>query len=113
MSLSQNKRWAIGAGIAVAIIAAALLVRPPQALAGDRLEPADLASCTIRGNLTVEIILDPKTGPANSNAWAGPIKDVDEVTLLEEWALITKRALGSDGTLIVPREKVVFINIVR
>lgn len=69
-----------------------------------------LASSTIRGNLTVEITLDPDAGAASS-AWAGPIKKVDEVTLLDEWAILRKRDGITTGVLIVPREQIVYINV--
>lgn len=107
-----------GRGMAVAVaaftfgIVAVWTLRPEPAIGAERGGGGtDLGLYTIHGNLTVELILDPATGPNNAAAWTGPIKNVDEVTLFDKWALLRKRDLGTDGTLIVPREKIVFINI--
>ena len=72
--------------------------------------PESLAANTLRGNLTVEVILDPQTGGASAD-WAGPIKQVDEVTLLDEWVILRKKQGGTTGTLIVPREKIVYVHV--
>lgn len=100
---------AIGFGLAVAL--GMVVMRPGTAIGSATSANADLALHCINGNLTVELALDPSTGPANSSAWSGPIKNVDQVVLFDKWALLRKRDLGTDGTLIVPREKIVFINI--
>jgi hypothetical protein len=106
------KRTAVALTVGLgAAIGAYLALRPPAAIGAERTTNGQLDSCVISGKLTVELVLDPSTGPANAAAWTGPIKDVDEVILLDKWALLRKRNLGTDGTLIVPREQIVFINI--
>lgn len=104
--------WAMAMG-AAAGMGGAIVLQPRTAIGADPSRAQGLDSCTISGKLTVEVVLDPSTGPANASAWTGPIKDVDEVTLFDEWAVISKRDLGTDGTLVVPRDKIVFINIGR
>lgn len=111
MSASGGRNLAAAATIGAAVVAAAILLRPEAAIGSERGVGTDLGLYTISGNLTVELVLDPSTGPNNSAAWTGPIKNVDEVTLFDKWALLRKKDLGTDGTLIVPREKIVFINI--
>jgi hypothetical protein len=96
-------------GLLVAALVVALL--PGASLAQSGAQASFLGSTTIRGNLTVEVALDPQAGAASAQ-WAGPIKKVDEVTLMDEWAILRKREPASTGTLIVPRSKIVYINIV-
>lgn len=99
--------------VAAAIVAATLgfaVIAPRSQAQASSSGPVGLASNTIRGNLTVEVILDPQTGGASAD-WAGPIKQVDEVTLLDEWVILRKKQGGSTGTLIVPREKIVYVHV--
>ncbi|MBL8744958.1 MAG: hypothetical protein JNK58_01235 [Phycisphaerae bacterium] len=110
MAAANGRSWLVIA-IVLGVVMAALVLRPDQAIGAERGASGDLGVHVIRGKLTVELILDPATGPNNSTAWTGPIKNVDEVVLFDKWALLRKRDLGTDGTLIVPREKIVFINI--
>lgn len=111
MEISMTRTAAIAAIAFGAALGGFLALRPQPASAAERPSNGQLDSCTISGKLTVELVLDPATGPTNATAWTGPIKEVDEVILLDKWALLRKRGLGTDGTLIVPREKIVFINI--
>ncbi len=111
MESSRKPILAIAATAFAAGIGAMMLLRPDAAIGADRGASTDLACYVLSGKLTVELVLDPATGPNNSAAWTGPIKDVDEVILFDKWALLRKRDLGTNGSLIVPREKIVFINV--
>lgn len=110
MSALDKRAWIAVSGIGLIATTLVLVTRPSTAIGADRGGGSDLGCYTISGNLTVELVLDPATGPS-STAWTGPIKNVDEVTLLDKWAILRKRDLGTDGSLIVPREKIVFINV--
>ncbi len=113
MNRPAASSFALAASAVAAALALMVVLRPETAIGSQRAAGDDLPSCTLSGNLTVELVLDPATGPANASAWTGPIKDVDEVILFDKWAVLRKRDLGTDGTLVVPREKIVFINIGR
>lgn len=107
----NSRTSALTAAAAVACAALGFAMFAPRTQAqGTSGTPEGLASNTIRGNLTVEVILDPQTGGASAD-WAGPIKQVDEVTLLDEWVILRKRQGGTTGTLVVPREKIVYVHI--
>lgn len=111
MSMQITHRHAAFAGLGLLAIVGAVALLPGPSLAQTSAQASFLGSTTIRGNLTVEIALDPQAGAASAQ-WAGPIKKVDEVTLMDEWAILRKREPASTGTLIVPRSKIVYINIV-
>lgn len=111
--VTRRQAGFVGAGLLVLAGVGVVTSMPGASLAqsSSASGPSYLGSTTIRGNLTVEIALDPQTGAAQGQ-WAGPIKRVDEVTLLDQWAILRKREPASTGTLIVPREKIVYINVV-
>jgi hypothetical protein len=110
--VTRRQAGFVGAGVLAIVGVGVVATLPGPSLAQSGGTPATyLGSTTIRGNLTVEIALDPQTGAAQGQ-WAGPIKRVDEVTLLDQWAILRKREPASTGTLIVPREKIVYINVV-
>lgn len=107
--LTGRQKAAVGLGLIVIACMVAVSSGPTRAQSGGA-SASYLGSTTIRGNLTVEIALDPQAGAASAQ-WAGPIKKVDEVTLMDEWAILRKREPASTGTLIVPRDKIVYINV--
>lgn len=71
--------------------------------------PTGLSGHTIRGDLTVELRLMPQSGYQAD--WAAPIKNVDEVTMLEDWVVLRKRDGTTRGMLIVPRDQIGYINV--
>lgn len=98
---------ALGASVATALslwAAASMAQTPRPPLA----QPPDVYS--LRGRFTIQMALEPAAGAAASD-WCGPIKDVDEITLLQNFAIIRKAQNGTAGTLIVPTSKLLYINV--
>lgn len=89
-----------------------LAVRPSEVQGqGARVDPgASLPSVTLRGRLTVEFAMDPMGGPATRD-FAGPYQRVDEVTLTDEYVVLRKADTTGRGTLVLPRSRLVYINI--
>lgn len=86
-------------------------VRPEEAQGqGARLEAATLPSVTFRGKLTVEFAMDPMGGPATRD-FSGPYQRVDEVTLSDEYVVLRKADTTGRGTLVLPRSRLIYINI--
>lgn len=71
---------------------------------------ASLPSVTFRGRLTVEFAMDPTGGPATRD-FQGPYQRVDEVTLSDEYVVLRKADTTGRGTLVLPRSRLVYINI--
>lgn len=71
---------------------------------------ASLPSVTFRGRLTVEFAMDPTGGPATRD-FQGPYQRVDEVILSDEYVVLRKADTTGRGTLVLPRSRLVYINI--
>ncbi len=97
---------------AAALSAAGMWFIVPQAAQAQRTFVAAAPSevYVLRGKLSVQVAMDPSAGSAAAD-WTGPIKDVDEVTLLNNFAILRKTHAGTTGTLIVPRDRLVYINM--
>ena len=97
-------------GAAAILGVACWLASPSPSVAQGLPSGSFLSASTMRGNLTVELSIDPAVGPL-STQWAGPITRVDEVTILDEWVILRKKDAKGTGSLIVPRDRIVTINI--
>lgn len=108
----SSTRWAAGLiGAAIAGGALWAVTGGASAQTGASGTIRDAGGVTYKGNFIVELIIDPTSG-ANTDRFAAPIKDVDEITLLSEWAVLRRKEGIKSATLVVPRERVVYINFV-
>lgn len=105
----RTRTLALVAAIGLAA-AAWFMFRPTDALAQMRHDAPVLPSVTFRGNLDVHFALLPETGPA-ARDFAGPFRRVNEITLTEEYIILRKADAGGRGSLILPREQLVYLNI--
>ncbi len=109
----MKRQTVVVAAGAAALAAAGMWLAMPQAAQAQRTSVAAAPSdvYVLRGKFTVQVSLDPSAGSAAAD-WSGPIKDVDEITLLSNFAILRKSHVNTTGTLIVPRDRLVYINLV-
>ncbi|MDX2114244.1 MAG: hypothetical protein SFZ24_01310 [Planctomycetota bacterium] len=103
MSMS---RMQVGAGAVMGGVACWVLVSAGSSVTDARGNPgaAELASASLRGNLTVTV--------TTSGGTTGVMKDVDEVTLFDEWVVIRAKSGLRWANTILPRERVISIDVV-
>lgn len=111
-TFSVSFRTASIAGCIAAATLAWALLRPTDVYGqGARVDAGSgLPAVTIRGRLTVEFAMDPTGGPATRD-FSGPYERVDEVTLTDEYVVLRKADTTGRGTLVLPRSRLLYINI--
>ena len=111
-SFTVSFRMASLVGVVAASAAAWLLIQPShvQGQVARNDGGSAMPSVTFRGRLTVEFAMDPMGGPATRD-FAGPFQRVDEVTLTDEYVVLRKADTTGRGTLVLPRSRLVYINI--
>lgn len=109
--MSHRKSWGglvVGIGIGLAAGLAVSVATARQSGIGGAAGSGN-GAFTARGNFDVGIATETAGVTLPFNA---PIRNVREVTLLDKWALIHYQGTGKMATVVLPRERVIYLNIV-